>query len=341
MPRHAFRSLLDAISADLYRNAAQAARSSGGVIEPAVRLGITLCILAGGPYLDLVMLLRIGRSTAFQVFHSTVDALNRCISMPGTPLRDNTKLRVLAEGFEGSREQSSPPTGCVGALDCISICIVKPHDRFVPRNFYCRKGMYALPVQTNVDASYRSTYMSAKFVGSTHDSLSVACSRLGQILQDDDELGGYWLAADAAYECVSGLIPPWSNGQLMDEEQGLWRDSFNFFHFSLRIHVEQSLGMLVVRFGILWWLLKFSLARFGPILSACMRLHNYCIDNGVPSARTAMTSDERTVSDAAFRRWWNVSTTVRMENRGSQGRRSDLKESVISTFISGTSIYQR
>jgi hypothetical protein len=99
MPRHAFHSLLDAISADLYRDAAQAACSSGGVIEPAVRLGITLRILAGGSYVGLVMIFRIGRYTAFQVFHSTVDALNGRISMPGIPLRNNTKLLVLAEGF--------------------------------------------------------------------------------------------------------------------------------------------------------------------------------------------------------------------------------------------------
>jgi hypothetical protein len=98
--------------------------------------------------------------------------------------------------------------------------------------------MHALPVQSIVDASYRFTYMRAKCVGGTHDSLSFACMlQIGTILQDD-ELGWYCLAADAAYECASGLITPWSKGQLMDEEKGLWRDSFNFFHSSLRIHVE-------------------------------------------------------------------------------------------------------
>jgi hypothetical protein len=329
MPRQAFNDLLNIIEVDLIRDAVQAARSSGGVIEPAVRLGITLRILSGSSYLDLMMLFRIGRSTVFVVFHSTIDAINRHLSMPGIPLGDVSRLRGLAMGFSSSRACSSPLYGCVGALDGISIEIMKPLDKYVPRNFFCRKGMYALPVQAIVDSTYRFTYMSCNCVGSTHDELSFACSRLGQLLQDggSSALHSYWIAADAAYVCENGLLTPWSKGQLMDGEEGLFRDSFNYFHSSLRIHVEQSFGMLVARFGILWRPLRFSITRVGPIISSCMKLHNFCIAHGLPPTRLSMTHDERRVSDAAFRRWWSAAAASRDNPRGGQGRRSDLKES--------------
>jgi hypothetical protein len=57
--------------------------------------------------------------------------------------------------------------------------------------------------------------------------------------------------------------------------------------------------------------LKFNVTRFAPIVSACMRLHNCCIDSGAPSSRAAMTADEQELSDAAFRRWWTTAATMR------------------------------
>jgi hypothetical protein len=53
-----------------------------------------------------------------------------------------------------------------------------------------------------------------------------ACSHLGPLMQND-LLGSFWIAGDAAYSCENGLITPWSKGQLLDSEKGLWRDSFN------------------------------------------------------------------------------------------------------------------
>jgi Plant transposon protein len=68
------------------------------------------------------------------------------------------------------------------------------------------------------------------------------------------------------------------------------------------MHVEQSFGMLVARFGVLLKPLKFNINQVAQIVSACMRLHNFCIDNGAPPPRAAMTDDEQTVSDAALTR---------------------------------------
>jgi DDE superfamily endonuclease len=169
-------------------------------------------------------------------------------------------------------------------------------------------------------------YMSSNFVGSTLDCLSFACSRLGRALQSKASLGIYWIAGDAASDCGSGLVVPWSKGQLLDEKDGLFRDSFNYFHSSLRIHVEQAFGMLVSRFGVLWKPIRFDITRVAQIVSSCMRLHNYCIDYGIPAARAAAHED-RTVSNAAYCRWWKATTEQRDDVGGThgQGRRTDLR----------------
>eukprot|EP00171_Calliarthron_tuberculosum_P001307 IDg1307t1 len=59
-------------------------------------------------------------------------------------------------------------------------------------------------------------------------------------------LDGFWIAGDAAYRSP-GVIAPWSGAALRDDGMGLYRDAFNFYHSSMRIHVEQAFSMLVRR----------------------------------------------------------------------------------------------
>lgn len=51
----------------LERDTEQVARSSGSIIEPDVRIGLTLRILAGGSYMDAMMLFSIGVSTILEI----------------------------------------------------------------------------------------------------------------------------------------------------------------------------------------------------------------------------------------------------------------------------------
>ncbi len=158
---HAQRSKTnDATTTFLGSNELQARRSSGGAIEPAIRLGVTLRMLAGGMHHDQMISWCIGRSTVYNIFKDTIHSINCVIAMPGVPLGDESKLKKLADEFNASRSIANPLYGCVAALDGIAITICKPPDHYVPRNFFCRKGMYALPVQAVVDARYRFLYMS-------------------------------------------------------------------------------------------------------------------------------------------------------------------------------------
>jgi hypothetical protein len=111
--------------------------------------------------------------------------------------------------------------------------------------------MYAIPAQALVDAKYRFLYLCAKRAGSTPNGIAWVSSSLGMRLRREPLTAGIWTAGDA-YPCRNGIIAPWTAAQLFHDEFGASRDTFNFYHSSLRMHVEQAFGMLVQRFGILW-----------------------------------------------------------------------------------------
>jgi hypothetical protein len=142
--RTSFTELLAVLQTELSKDQRMAIVSSGSPIEPAVRLALTLRILGGGSHHDLAMLFRIATITVYAVFHATIDAINNLLALPGVPPKDTAKLQKLAEGFVLSRRTQNPLFGVVGALDGIALRITKPDDEHVPRNYWCRKGYYAI-----------------------------------------------------------------------------------------------------------------------------------------------------------------------------------------------------
>ncbi len=96
LPRTVFFEIVQQLHAHLDRDEAHAVMSSGGRIEPAVRLAITLRILAGGSYLDMITNFNVGESTVYTIFHETVDILCRHLPMPGVPVHDESALTALA-----------------------------------------------------------------------------------------------------------------------------------------------------------------------------------------------------------------------------------------------------
>ena len=85
MTHPTFLTLLRLLEGDLTRDMRMAARSSGGRVEPAIRLALTVRMLSGASYLDMMMLFRLASSTVYDVFHSTVASITRRIAMPGLP----------------------------------------------------------------------------------------------------------------------------------------------------------------------------------------------------------------------------------------------------------------
>jgi DDE superfamily endonuclease len=162
----------------LRRDEAQGFRSSGGVVEPAVRLGETLRVIADASYIDIMLTFRIAKPTVFDVFWSTVQVINESLKLPELHLGNENELRRLAIDFNSSRSPYSPLHGRVGALDGVLFKISKPADKYHPAKYYCRKGYYAIPLQVLVDSRYKVLYVSAKCAGATHDNLAFYVSTL-------------------------------------------------------------------------------------------------------------------------------------------------------------------
>jgi hypothetical protein len=173
--------------------------------------------------------------------------------------------------------------------------------------------------------------------GSTHDSLAFRASCIGQKLYTTGLPSGYWVAGDAAYVCSESVLVPFSAANLQHEDEGVWRDSFNFFQSSLRVHVEQTFGMFMHRFGILWRPLEFDLPRSGRIVYACALIHNYIIDNSINTDTAEERSkDKRRHAAKAFRRWWSESNPLRVASRSGSGTRSDLERSNLRNLLAAS-----
>jgi DDE superfamily endonuclease len=203
----AFLGLLRLLGDELTLEIRMAARSSGGRVEPAIRLALMIRMLSGASYLDMMILLRLALSTAYDVFHSTAASITTRIAMHGLPSAQ-AELQCPALAFSTSGQHQNPLYGCVGAVDGICIEIPKPADEYGLPGFYCRKGMYAIPAQVLVDAKYRFLYLSAKCTGCTPDEIAWESSSLGMLLRSASILLGFWIAGDAAYPCCNGVLTP-------------------------------------------------------------------------------------------------------------------------------------
>ena len=103
MQKSAFTSLLEMLLPDLQRDTAMALRSSGGRIEPEIRLALTLWILAGASYLDAMMLFGISRSSCYATFHGTIESILSRLELPELPLSNRNCLDKLWQDFSASR----------------------------------------------------------------------------------------------------------------------------------------------------------------------------------------------------------------------------------------------
>lgn len=111
MRRCAFSIFLGRLRPYLVRNNEMASRSSGGAVQPEVRLAITLRMLAGGSYIDQMMCWGVGRSMTFRVFLDNIKVIKDGLVMPGIALESENELQRLACGFQGSRHRENPLYG--------------------------------------------------------------------------------------------------------------------------------------------------------------------------------------------------------------------------------------
>ena len=118
----------------------------------------------------------------FEVFMGTLRAVLCELRMPDISLDSEEEMRKLANNFQMSTNKPNPSCGCVGELDFLAIAVKKTPDAFMPRNFYCRKVMYSIPVQAMVGSDLRFRYMPSRCSGSTHEAATFEESELSSRL---------------------------------------------------------------------------------------------------------------------------------------------------------------
>ena len=257
-------------------------RSTGGMLSGEVKLALTLRLLGGGTYLDMALLFDVSFNHVHKIVRNVIS--NWLLNESFYPIRgvqyceDDEKMKSMALQF--SAASNGVINGCIGAIDGWVVKIQKPSrsDGVInPQSFYSRKGYYAVNVQAIVDKNKKILFRSIMSRGAEHNSSAFKNSSLYKwLIANWVKLAekGYYFIGDSAYALKSFLLTPYNNA-----EHGTAEDNFNFFHSSSRIAVECCFGEIDLRWGILWRVLSYSLQMNCKIIDACMRLHNFLVDN--------------------------------------------------------------
>jgi hypothetical protein len=269
----AFKALLRLIRDDIsVHDEKQARYAKGGeLVLPEVKLAIALRYLAGGSHLDLRLLYHVSSSFVYKCVWAVVDAINDKVKVE-FPIDDVQKLKILEAEFR-AQSRGGIWAGQVAAIDGVHFKIVAPSNEEVNQKalkyFVARKDEYALLCIAMCDARRRISFYDISSTPTTHDSLAWEATGLGQRIKNGDLPSPFFINADAAFPLSNSMITP-SGDALLDD--------FDFHQSSNRMPIECAFGILVRRWGILWKPLCCRFDRRAPLIGACIRLHNFCID---------------------------------------------------------------
>ena len=175
-------------------------------------------------------------------------------------------------------EQDKSEKGCmdrvVGAIDGLFVKVVAPSttECLDQLSYYsgAEKG-YGINVQAIATASYRFSCVTVLHPGGTNDFSAYFRSSLPDSTAKLPS--GFHIVGDAAYPLSEKLLTPYAGKGLAEEY-----DVFNFHLSQLRIKVEQSFGILVQTWGILWKPIRLRHAGRADIITSLFRLHNFLRD---------------------------------------------------------------
>lgn len=137
------------------------------------------------------------------------------------------------------------------------------------------KTGFGFNVQATCDANYRFSMISIIAPGAANDWSAWNRSALAKATMRLPD--GYHIIGDAAYPISEKLLTPYPGKNLPQDQ-----DSFNFHLSQLRVKIEQSFGILVSTWGILWKPLSVAFSGRSDVIVAVFRLHNFCRDEQTP-----------------------------------------------------------
>ncbi|XP_053964961.1 putative nuclease HARBI1 isoform X1 [Anastrepha ludens] len=126
------------------------------------------------------------------------------------------------------------------------------------------------------DHTMKITYINAKNLGATHDSMAFNMSPLKLHLEEQHLNGrrNTWLPGDAGYALKPYLMTPFRNS-----EEGSPQRTYNKQHAKARSIIERTIGVLKNRFRCLLQAraLHYSPKKATQIINVCAALHNICL----------------------------------------------------------------
>jgi DDE superfamily endonuclease len=248
-----------------------------------VKIATCLRMMAGGSYLDLVPLFGLSKSHLYQVFDDFLDWILMTFEFPLVKWLREDQWQELEKRADNFAERSEGVFyGPFAANDGLAVRVRCPTEEDVsdPGNYWCRKGFYALNVQGMCDLSKRFIWAYPTSKGSTHDSAAFSAARLYDLLiEKSNEFlkRGIFIAGDSAYSLTPFMITPYDSTEMKEDVDGAM-DSFNYHLSKCRIFIECAFGELIMRWGIFWRTLLFSLKKCAKVIQVGMLLHNFIID---------------------------------------------------------------
>ncbi|GFR12508.1 nuclease HARBI1 [Trichonephila clavata] len=217
-----------------------------------------------------------------------VELLRTNISQPSTSRAITDVARALAElrpqyidlpQTEDQRMQISQKfyrefgfPGVYGALDCSLIKILNPGGSLA-ETFRCRKGFFALNVQTVSDPDLSIRNIVVRWPGSTHDSTVFDHSYLRAHVETEVP-SSYHLLGDSGYPLRSYLMTPFLN------PVGAGQVRYNAAHARARNVVERQYGVWKKRFSCIDTPFRCSLETAQTVIVATAVLHNLALNLG-------------------------------------------------------------
>jgi hypothetical protein len=285
-----------------YLTCLQAANDyNGGFISGELKIALTIRMLAGASYLDLMFGFTISRATLYREFDIVIGWINESFNFQLAKFLKNKDVDSLQKvSTDFSQFSSGVFSGIIGALDGIAIRIRCPSASdgvSDPGNYWTRKQFYALNVQAICDSKKRFLWVSSGHQGATHDSLAFESTKLNQLLREEVvwmRQQGFFLVGDSAYNISPYLLTPYSDANI----EGETKDTFNFWQSNARIRIECAFGELVMRWGIFWRSFRFDLSRSGKVINAAMLIHNFLCDEREDLSMFSMFSAQQMYEDS-------------------------------------------
>jgi hypothetical protein len=181
--------------------------STGGFISGEVKVAITLCILGGGPYLDLALLFESSFNHTHKIVRYVVH--NWLVHESFCPINgvdyclDEQHMQEVALQFSLSSRGFF--NGCIRALDGW-------HGQHYI--FYSHKGYFGLNVQVIVDKQKKILFRSIKSRGAEHSSTAFKSTTLYKWLfinWRESASKGLHFIGDSAYSLKLFILTPYDN----------------------------------------------------------------------------------------------------------------------------------